>query len=118
MTTAGCSWWEAEVRAGCEAGWGDKEREVDADEPGLDVDDRVFDKEEDLLCVTGGVTGGVDGESEGDCVVWRTCESGVVGRHDEDLLLCFESLQGGFGKALTNELVSSCSDWKSEKKRK
>ena len=40
----------------------------------------------------------------------------MVGRHDEDLLLCFESLQGGFGKALTNELVSSCSDWKSEKK--
>ena len=28
-----------------------------------------FDEEEDLLCVTGGVTGGVDGESEGDCVV-------------------------------------------------
>ena len=42
----------------------------------------------------------------------------MVGRHDEDLLLCFESLQGGFGKALTNELVSSCSDWKSEKKKK
>ena len=87
------------------------------DEPGLDVDDRTVDEEEDLLCLTGGVTGGVDGEYEGDCVVGRTCVSGVVGRHDEDLLLCFDSFRGGFGSVLTIELLSSCSDWKSEKKR-